>query len=373
MLNIKEWYKTTLEEIAYIQRGKFSIRPRNDPRYYGGKIPFIQTADIPKSSSYVKYYKQTLNEEGLKVSKLFPKGTIVLTIAANIGITAILNFDSAFPDSIVGITPKNNIHPFWLLLTLKNMNSKFERLATKNAQKNLNLEKLQSITVHVPPLSEQQKIANILQVWDKNIEILTKLINVKKQNYNVIAKDIFDNQAKNERWQAFKLSSISTICKGKQLNRLDMKGGIYPVWNGGVVPSGFTDQWNMEANTITISGGGNSCGFVNLCKEQFWLSSCCFAITKLPLNINKYFLFFQLKKTEQKIMKLRVGTGLPSIPKPSIENYIVYIPSFDQQNRTANYLSSLCDELEKYNRQLELIKKQKQGLVQKLLTGKWRV
>ncbi|MCC8462063.1 MAG: hypothetical protein LN546_02600 [Rickettsia endosymbiont of Ecitomorpha arachnoides] len=69
MLDVKGWYKSTLEEIAYIQRGKFSIRPRNDPRYYGGEIPFIQTGDIPKSSSYVRYYKQTLNEKGLKVSR----------------------------------------------------------------------------------------------------------------------------------------------------------------------------------------------------------------------------------------------------------------------------------------------------------------
>ncbi|AXU07176.1 hypothetical protein GRX81_07225 [Rickettsia japonica] len=96
--------------MAYIQRGKFSIRPRNDPRYYGGEIPFIQTGDIPQSSSDVRYYKQTLNEKGLKVSRLFPKGTIVLAIAANIGITVILDFDSAFPDSIVGITPKNNVY-----------------------------------------------------------------------------------------------------------------------------------------------------------------------------------------------------------------------------------------------------------------------
>lgn len=89
---VKGWFKSTLREIAYIQRGKFSIRPRNDPRYYGGEIPFIQTGDIPKSSSDVRYYKQTLNEKGLKVSRLFPKGTIVLAIAANIGITVILDF-----------------------------------------------------------------------------------------------------------------------------------------------------------------------------------------------------------------------------------------------------------------------------------------
>ncbi|MFP3012510.1 MAG: restriction endonuclease subunit S [Rickettsia sp.] len=184
--------------------------------------------------------------------------------------------------------------------------------------------------------------------------------------------NIFSTQAKEEKWQAVKLSSIATIRKGKQLNRLDMKGDIYPVWNGGVIPSGFTDQWNMEANTITISEGG-SCGFVNLCRERFWLGGHCYSVTNLATNLNKYFLFFQLKQNEPKIMRLKTGSGLPNIQKLSIENYVVYIPLLEQQSRVANYLNSLRNELETYKKELELIKKQKQGLIQKLLTGEWRV
>ncbi|MGI4753253.1 MAG: restriction endonuclease subunit S [Janthinobacterium lividum] len=225
---------------------------------------------------------------------------------------------------------------------------------------------------YLPTLLEQQKIANILRVWDKDIEILTKLCDAKRKSYNVIARNIFDTQAKKEKWQAVKLSTISSIKKGKQLNRLDMKGGIYPVWNGGIIPSGFTDQWNMEANTITISEGG-SCGFVNLCKEKFWLGGHCYSVTNLAANLNKCFLFFQLKQNEPRIMRLKTGSGLPNIQKPSIENYVVYIPSLEQQTKIANYLNSLCDEIEIYKKELQLIKKQKQGLVQKLITGKWHL
>ena len=126
----------------------------------------------------------------------------------------------------------------------------------------------------------------------------------------------------------------------------------------------------MEANTITISEGG-SCGFVNLCKEKFWLGGHCYSVTNLAANLNKYFLFFQLKQNEPKIMRLKIGSGLPNIQKPSIENYVVYIPLLEQQSRVANYLNNLCGELEIYKKELELIKKQ--GLIQKLLTGEWRV
>lgn len=151
-----------------------------------------------------------------------------------------------------------------------------------------------------------------------------------------------------------------------------MKGGIYPVWNGGVIPSGFTDQWNTEADTITISEGG-SCGFVNLCKERFWLGGHCYSVTNLTANLNKYFLFFQLKQNEPKIMRLKAGSGLPHLQQNTIDNYIVYIPPIEKQNQIANYLNILRDELEIYKKELELIKKQKQSLIQKLLTGEWRV
>jgi type I restriction enzyme, S subunit len=86
------WEVRRLEEVATIERGKFAHRPRNDPHFYGGSIPFIQTGDVAKAGGHITTYSQTLNELGLSVSRVFPKGTIVLTIAANIGDTGSLNW-----------------------------------------------------------------------------------------------------------------------------------------------------------------------------------------------------------------------------------------------------------------------------------------
>lgn len=185
---LSEWEKKTFEEIAYIERGKFSVRPRNDPGYYGGSIPFIQTGDISRANNYIREYKQTLNEKGLRISKLFPKGTIVVGIIANIGDVAILDFDAAFPDNIVGITSKDNVDSAWLFQILKNMKNTFEKLSTKNAQKSLSLEKLQPIIISVPPLLEQQKIASILCTWDKAIWELQKLYAAKEKNIKHLLK-----------------------------------------------------------------------------------------------------------------------------------------------------------------------------------------
>ena len=91
-----------LAEFTKLERGKFSHRPRNDPSFYGGDYPFIQTGDIPKNGMVITYHKQTLNSKGLEVSRIFPRGTLVITIAATIGEVGILKYPACFPDSLSG-------------------------------------------------------------------------------------------------------------------------------------------------------------------------------------------------------------------------------------------------------------------------------
>ncbi len=104
----KGWEVSPLKRLAEIQRGKFSHRPRNEPRFFGGPYPFIQTADIVASRGYIRQHSQILSEEGRVISRMFPRGTIMITIAANIGDTAILAYDMFATDSVIGITPKEN-------------------------------------------------------------------------------------------------------------------------------------------------------------------------------------------------------------------------------------------------------------------------
>jgi type I restriction enzyme S subunit len=104
------WELKPLRQAAEIARGKFAHRPRNEPRFYGGDIPFIQIGDISNSNRYIRQYSQTLNKDGLNISRMFPKGTVVIAITgATIGVTGLLTFDCCFPDSIVGIIAQQTI------------------------------------------------------------------------------------------------------------------------------------------------------------------------------------------------------------------------------------------------------------------------
>ena len=158
------WEVRRLSQVSGILRGKFTHRPRNDPSLYGGPYPFIQTGDVAGASKMIMRYGQTLNEQGLAVSTMFPRGTLVMTIAANIGDVAILSFDACFPDSVVGLVPSKNVHRDHLYYLFRAMKGEFLREAPVNTQGNLNIDRIGSRKVAIPPLFEQ---ADIIKCLDK--------------------------------------------------------------------------------------------------------------------------------------------------------------------------------------------------------------
>ncbi len=147
----KGWEVKPLKELAGIQRGKFSHRPRNEERFYNGVHPFVQTSDVVKSVFYLKEHSQTLSDLGVGVSKKFEKGTIIITIAANIGDVALTKYDVYFPDSLIGIKPNNElIDSEYLLISLMTKQRLLNQVATESAQKNINYGNLRPLPVFYP-------------------------------------------------------------------------------------------------------------------------------------------------------------------------------------------------------------------------------
>jgi type I restriction enzyme S subunit len=161
-----EW--KTLGEVALdFGRGKSKHRPRNDPKLYGGNTPFIQTGDIRNASHIIETYSQTYSEIGLKQSKLWSKGTLCITIAANIAETSILGFDACFPDSVIGFVanPEKTTSGYveYLLSSLK---TKLEEMGQGSAQSNINMGTFENLRLPFPPLAEQVRIASLLDKFD---------------------------------------------------------------------------------------------------------------------------------------------------------------------------------------------------------------
>jgi type I restriction enzyme, S subunit len=181
-----------LGNAASIARGKFSFRPRNAPQFYGGRFPFIQIGDISNSNIVVRSYSQTLNEDGLRISRLFPKGTVVIAITgATIGATGILSFESCFPDSIVGINAKPGIATsefiYWALEYAKR--SALAE-ATQTTQPNINLQILERLRIPIPPMAEQQRIVAYLDDLQSKVDSVKTLQKESEKELNVLMPSI---------------------------------------------------------------------------------------------------------------------------------------------------------------------------------------
>ena len=167
----KGWDISPLSELAKVDRGKFTHRPRNDPRFYGGEFPFIQTGDVTsRAGRIVTSYQQSLNERGTTVSKEFPTGTIAISIAANIADTAILGMPMYFPDSVVGAVISSPNNSRFVELTIRRWKPVLERLAPQSAQKNINLDTLRPLPIPTPSPDEQLRIGNLYDVIDSSQE-----------------------------------------------------------------------------------------------------------------------------------------------------------------------------------------------------------
>ena len=174
----KHWEIVKLKYATNIMRGKFNHRPRNDPLYYDGKYPFVQTGDVARANKFINSYSQSLNELGYSVSKEFPKGSICMTIAANIGDVAVLNFDACFPDSVVGFVATDKVYWEFLYNVLKSMKSQFMRNAIISTQMNLNIEIVKEEFIPIAPFEEQKEVVLFL---NKKCDAIDTAIN-KKQN-----------------------------------------------------------------------------------------------------------------------------------------------------------------------------------------------
>lgn len=172
----KHWRVARVKRHCQMLRGKFTHRPRNDPSLYGGRYPFIQTGNVARAEKYVTEYVQTLNEKGLEVSKLCPRGTIVMTIAANIGDVAITGFDSCFPDSIVGFIPDAETELDFFYYVLKSMKPEMLRSAILTTQLNLNYVRVAGNYCAFPPKYEQLTIARHLDARMEELRRLKEII-----------------------------------------------------------------------------------------------------------------------------------------------------------------------------------------------------
>ena len=191
VINEKGWELKTLPELGEFGRGVSKHRPRNAPELLGGKYPLIQTGDVANANLYITDYESTYSEEGFKQSKMWKAGTLCITIAATIAKTAILTFDSCFPDSVVGFTPNENTNNLFINYWFSFFQKILEEQAPSVAQKNINLQVLSELKIISPPIELQNDFAAFVQQIDKSKFAVQKSLEKAETLYKSLMQEYF--------------------------------------------------------------------------------------------------------------------------------------------------------------------------------------
>lgn len=218
-----KWKWVRINELGELARGKSKHRPRNDPKLFDGVYPFIQTGDVARAKDYLESYTQTLSEFGYNQSRLFPKGTVCITIAANIADTAILKFPCCFPDSVVGFNSYNNsVSSEYIHYYLTTIKSNIEQYAPATAQKNINLKILNEILVPLPPKEEHnlivKKINQLLQYESLAKDYLHVEDNINSLKQSVLSKAFRGELGTNDPIEESSIELLKEVLKEKLKN-----------------------------------------------------------------------------------------------------------------------------------------------------------
>ena len=359
-----EWLTFPLSKIVKFSKGNLLSKADLDDE---GLYPCILYGQLyTKYSEVIRNIssKTNRNDKNLILSKY---GDILIPSSGETPIDISTSSCIMVENVILGgdiniLSPVNCDGRFLSYLINNNKKKEIAKVAQGHSVVHLYNDNLKKINVNIPSLTEQTKIANTLELLDKKIELQTKKIEDLKLFKLCTAKIIFKDNSLLCKKQ---LKELCNIVKGKQINSEFLsETGEYYMLNGGINPSGFINEYNTNENTISISEGGNSCGYVNFNKSKFWAGGHCYTIT--PIDINNIYLYQILKHNENKIMDLRVGSGLPNIQKKDLENFSINVHRSNMQNKIATILSSIDKLIDLEEKKISNIEKLKKGLMQNM-------
>ncbi len=190
VLNSQQYTVRKLADLGELNRGVSKARPRNTPDLLGGPYPLIQTGEVAAAQLYIDSYENTYSEKGLAQSRMWPKGTLCITIAANIAQTAILAIDACFPDSVVGFIPGDEVTQIYMHYWFSFFQKILDEQAPQVAQKNINLKILSNLDVMVPPLELQKKFEDFVEQSDKSKFAVQKALD----ELNAMTKKILNQE-----------------------------------------------------------------------------------------------------------------------------------------------------------------------------------
>lgn len=387
--NIPQGYKATplgiipqewkVEPLYYLGQIYSGGTPDTEvEEYWNGDIAWCTPSDITKlDTKYIESTDVKITVKGLKESSatLLPPRSIVVCTRATIGTAAICSTEIATNQGFKNIIPNEKASPEWLYYIIIYSKPRLVRLGCGSTFLEVSKKDFSRFKIPVPPLAEQRKIAEVLGVWDKAIEKQSQLIEQLTLRKRGLMQQLLTAKRRlpgfSGPWKKVRLGDICLIKRGNPLSSTQIREGIYPVIAGGKASPYFHDEYTDE-NVITISASGAYAGFVSLHEDKIWASDCSVISSRDGLSVLKY-IYYLLVLKQIYIYSLQVGGAQPHVLPMDIAKMKICVPDKAEQTAIAQVLTVADREIELAQQKLELLRQQKRGLMQQLLTGKKRV
>lgn len=373
-----------ITDLGTVNRGKSKHRPRNDSLLYGGEYPFIQTADIKKANLYLSDYSQTYNEIGLKQSKLWKKGTLCFTIAANIADSAILDIDACFPDSIVGFLPHENVSDtVYVKYLFDELKLYFQQISKGTTQDNLSLDKICRVKLRVPNYETQKKIALVLSAYDNLIENNNKRIKLLEQMAESFYKEWFvrfrfpgyeDTEFENVIPKGWDVKKVKNCVKRLPFNQLYKQSDLENEGTVIVIDQSSSDFLGFHNNEPShyasiekpiILFGDHSCKFVLMIRDFSLGENVVPFITAYENELDNYYLYYAVHKLISTEEYKRHWGRLTAMK--------IFVPPYQLQKSFSDIVTLLIEEKQKLWNENQLLKKQRDMLLPRLMSGRLEV
>lgn len=387
------WSTKKLNDLGSFSRGKSKHRPRNDPKLFeNGTYPLVQTGDIKASILHVSRNEQVYNEFGLSQSKLWPAGTLCITIAANIAETGILAYPMCFPDSIVGFTADTSkTSELFMHYVFTYIRQSIQNSVSGSIQDNINIDYLRSLDFKIPEKSYQDKIVHLLSGIDKkieqNIQIYNELENMAKTLYDYwfVQFDFPDENGKPYRtsggemvwndqlkreipkgWNVCPISKVADLYQPKTISASELiENGEYAVYGAnGII--GRYNKYNHENRTIAITCRGASCGNYLMTMPKAWITGN--AMVVLPhANFSQEYLYYSLSK--DRIAPFVTGSAQPQITRENISNMLVIVADEEDMINFSKIADKIRNQIEIMMNENEQLTKLRDWLLPMLMNG----
>ena len=384
------WEISTLNDagIVVIDGDRGKEYPKSTEFSDSGYCVFLSAKNVSKRGFLFEQVSFISQERHSRLRKgQVKRNNIILTTRGTVGQFAY--YDNSVPYNVVRInsgmvildTDKSMLQSdfFYWLCRSHIVGKQIEAASFGSAQPQLTVSIIKKLQLPIPPLEEQQKIAQILSTWDKAIAVTEQLLANSQQQKKALMQQLLtgkkrlldENGARFEgEWEEFSLGNIAKVYQPKTISQSQLSFDGYPVYGAnGII--GYYCDFNHELEQIAVTCRGSTCGVVNWTMPKSWITGNAMVINVDNNSaISKKFLFYVLSNADLKY--LITGSGQPQITG-DIKNHVVHLASFKEQKVIAQVLTIADQEIEVLQRKLDCLQQEKKALMQQLLTGKRRV